>query len=71
MEDTLRYFYSSVFQGFAAIITLGAMYFLYFFDKTNSQKKDLINKLNSYGNYASYENKDYITKNGIIKRFRF
>ncbi len=66
MEDTLRYFYSSVFQGFAALITLGAMYYLYFFDKTDSQKKDLIEKLKSHGDYANYENRDYIIKYGII-----
>ena len=33
MEDTLRYFFSSVFQGFAAIITLGIMSYLYYMDK--------------------------------------
>lgn len=35
MEDTLRYFFSAVFQGFAAILTLGTMYYLYFNDRAN------------------------------------
>ncbi len=42
MEETLRYFFSAVFQGFAAIITLGAMYFLYFFDNIKKQKIGLL-----------------------------
>ena len=41
MEDTLRYFFSAMFQGFAALIALGAMYFLYFFDKLESQKRTI------------------------------
>ena len=39
MEDTIRYFFSALFQGFAALITLGAMFYLYF-------KEQCINKLN-------------------------
>lgn len=38
--DTLRWFFSSVFQGFAAIITLGAMFYLYFFEKSERHKSD-------------------------------
>lgn len=34
--DTLRYFYSSVFQGFAAIFTLGAMFYIYNSDKIDT-----------------------------------
>ena len=30
MEDTLRYFFSAMFQGFAALIALGAMFYLYY-----------------------------------------
>ena len=29
-SDTLRYFYSSVFQGYAAIFTLGGMFYIYY-----------------------------------------
>ena len=43
MEDTLRYFFSAVFQGFAAIITLGIMFYLYYMDK-QSRKIDEIEK---------------------------
>jgi len=30
MNTTLLYFYSAVFKGFAAILTLGAMFYLYY-----------------------------------------
>ena len=43
MEDTLRYFFSAVFQGFAAIVTLGIMFYLYYMDK-QSRKLDDIEK---------------------------
>jgi len=43
MEDTLRYFFSALFQGFAAIITLGIMFYLYYLDK-QSRKVDEIEK---------------------------
>ena len=65
MEDTLRYFFSAVFQGFAAIITLGAMYFLYFFERIELSKKNIIDKLTPYENETGY--KDYIIQNGVIE----
>ena len=43
MEDTLRYFFSAIFQGFAAIITLGIMFYLYYMDK-QSRKVDEIER---------------------------
>ena len=41
MEDTLRYFFSAVFQGFAAIITLGIMFYLYYLDKFRNRIEDI------------------------------
>ena len=44
MEDTLRYFFSAVFQGFAAIVTLGIMFYLYYMDN-QIRKLDDIEKI--------------------------
>jgi len=63
MEDTLRYYFSTLFQGFAAVITLGAMYFLYFFDRIESQKKEIIGKLNIH--YTNTE-REFILIHGIV-----
>ena len=50
MEDTLRYFFSALFQGFAALIALGAMFYLYFkelsINRTNQIEKELRKFLN-------------------------
>jgi len=54
MEDTLRYFFSAVFQGFAALIALGAMFYLYFkelsINRTNQIEKELRKFLNVHNN---------------------
>jgi len=44
MEDTLRYFFSSIFQGIAAILTLGAMFYMNYLEKVKSRIEELINK---------------------------
>ncbi len=66
MEDTLRYYFSAMFQGFAAIITLGAMYFLYFFDKNELLKNNIIEKLKPYAE-SEIANRDFTIRNGIIE----
>lgn len=66
MEDTLRYYFSAMFQGFAAIITLGAMYFIYFFDKIESKKDNIIDKLKPYAE-TEIANRDFTIRNGIIE----
>jgi len=48
MEDTLRYFFSAVFQGFAAIITLGIMFYLYYLDKLSNEIKKAEHGLENY-----------------------
>ena len=63
MEETLRYYFSAMFQGFAAIIALGAMYFLYFFEKIENQKKEIILELKPF---AETGFKDYIQKYGLL-----
>ena len=40
-SDTLRYFYSAIFQGFAAIITLGSMFYIYFRQQIENRKDEL------------------------------
>jgi len=45
MEDTLRYFFSAVFQGFAALITLGIMFYLYYMDKLSGKTEKIESKL--------------------------
>ncbi len=66
MEDTLRYYFSAMFQGFAAIIALGAMYFLYFFDKVENQKKEIALKLKGFERIVPGSN-DSILIHGIVK----
>ena len=41
MEDTLRYFFSAVFQGFAAVMTLSVMFTIYRLDKFQTRKENL------------------------------
>lgn len=71
METTLLYFYSAVFQGFAAIIALGSMFFLYFLQYYNSQKENIKNGLQKQYNYQEREIFNEIElKGGIIKYVR-
>lgn len=67
MDDTLRYFFSAVFQGFAALITLGAMFFLYFFDKNDNKKFEIETKLKQLIEPTGGEKKSYIERHGIVK----
>lgn len=65
MEDTLRYFFSAVFQGFAAIITLGIMFYLYYMDKQsrkidNIEKELLLFKPNSISDKSGEKIKSYV-----------
>ena len=38
MENAMLYFFSAIFQGFAALLTLGVMFYLYYQNKTNERK---------------------------------
>ena len=67
MEETLRYFYSAVFQGIAAIISLGSMFFIYYFDKIENQKKVIRNNLGERFISLSPEGKVILNKKGIIE----
>ena len=66
--DTLRWFFSSVFQGFAAIITLGAMFYLYFFEKSERHKSDQENRIWVIFKriYSSVEINPVIYKKGFV-----
>jgi len=68
MEDTLRYFFSAVFQGFAAIITLGIMFYLYFIDKLRSRTNEIKNNLLVYKPSQTGDDLyKYLEEEGIIK----
>lgn len=45
MNSTLLYFFSAVFQGFAAIITLGSMFYLYYINKFYDKYEWILNEL--------------------------
>jgi len=45
MEDTLRYFFSAVFQGMAAVITIGAVFVVFKFEEVNRTLTDRFNDL--------------------------
>jgi hypothetical protein len=64
MEDTLRYFFSATFQGVAAIISLGAMFFIYYLDKIDKKKLEIEKFLVKQFN-PSYTDKE-ISEMGII-----
>ena len=66
MEDTLRYFFSAVFQGFAAIITLGIMFYLYYLDKFRKRLEDIENFFHGYKPPTGTENDFYVKEHGLI-----
>ncbi len=45
MEETLRYFFSAVFQGYAAIIALGSMFYISYLDRIRNSKNMIADKL--------------------------
>ena len=45
MEDNLRYFFSAVFQGFAALIAIGAIFIIFKIQEINNFKFDRFNQL--------------------------
>lgn len=55
ITNTLRYFYSAVFQGFAALITLGGMFYIFFKQFVDSNKDKLENRMQDQikGNYIN------------------
>lgn len=69
MENTLHYFFSALFQGFAAIIALGSMFYLYFLQHFNSQKSNIESELKrQYNQERGILNEIYIK--GIIEYCR-
>ncbi|MCJ7555143.1 MAG: hypothetical protein MUO34_14825 [Ignavibacteriaceae bacterium] len=65
MVDTLRYFFSAVFQGFAALVTLGSMFYISYFDKIDTKKKRISEEA-SRQYHPDDEGKLEILKSGII-----
>lgn len=69
MEDTLRYFFSAVFQGFAAIITLGIMFYLYYLDKLSSKTEKIESRLSNFKPQIGRGHDELLTyeREGIIE----
>ncbi len=70
MTETLRYFFSASFQGFAALITLGSMFYLYVIEKINSEKNNIIKKVDNAITTRSAQVKAYISQYGVIEYVR-
>lgn len=70
ISDTLRYFYSAVFQGFAAIIALGAMFFLYFRQGIENERMRIEERLQNYFVTTISNVRADIDKSGIIQFVR-
>ena len=58
MEDTLRYFFSAMFQGFAALIALGAIFYLYFKELSINRMSQIENELRKFLNVNNTLNID-------------
>jgi len=69
METTLHYFFSALFQGFAAIIALGSMFYLYFLQYFNSKNENIKSELKrQYNDERNILNEIYLK--GIIEYCR-
>jgi hypothetical protein len=65
MVDTLRYFFSSVFQGYAAITTLGIMFYLYYLDKVRKSLEDIESSFSGYKPSSGTEEDFYVKEHGL------
>lgn len=71
--DTLRYFYSSIFQGYAAIFTLGSMFYIYFSGKVDGLRREMemnaLNLVKISGFYpdTNFQEKLFIETVGVFK----
>jgi hypothetical protein len=70
MEDTLRYFFSAIFQGIAAILTLGAMFYMNYLDKTKSRIAELEKEVNRIYQPGGADILDKILRSNIIEVMR-
>lgn len=66
MEDTLRYFFSAVFQGFAAVITLGIMFYLYYMDRINKKLEEIESSFSGFESSPGSDNDLYIKEHGLV-----
>lgn len=66
MEDTLRYFFSAVFQGFAAVISIGIMFYLYYMDRINKKIEEIENSLIGFRSSRLSEEDLFIQEHGLI-----
>lgn len=70
MEDTLRYFFSAIFQSIAAILTLGAMFYMNYNDKTKTRINELIKETSRIYQPAGSEILNEVLKSNIIEVMR-
>lgn len=70
METTLLYFFSAIFQGIAAILTLGAMFYMNYLDKTKSRIAELEKEVNRIYQPGGIDILDKILKSNIIEVMR-
>jgi hypothetical protein len=66
IRDTLRYFFSAIFQGFAALIALGAMFFFYFRQSVEREMDNLKNEMRNYFNINLPKIRAEIDIEGIV-----
>ena len=66
MEDTLRYFFSAVFQGFAAVIAIGIMFYLYYMDRINKKLEEIETSLSGFKSSPQSDNDLYIKEHGLV-----
>jgi len=65
MADTLRYFFSAAFQGFAAIITLGIMFYIYHLDKIRKEIDEINSFFSGYKPRSGSEDDLYVKEHGL------
>ena len=70
MEDTLRYFFSTIFQGIAAILTLGAMFYMNYNEKTKTRIVELIHQTNRIYSPSNSEASQIALKTNLIVAMR-
>jgi hypothetical protein len=66
MEDTLRYFFRAVFQGFAAVTTLGIMFYLYYLDKFRKRVEDIESIFQGFKPNPGTEDNLYVKEHGFV-----
>ncbi|MDQ7063672.1 MAG: hypothetical protein Q9P90_05420 [candidate division KSB1 bacterium] len=70
ISDTLRYFYSAIFQGFAAVIGIGGMFYVFYKQNLSNKKEKILNAMESYYSTEDWGNKALIQLEGVQNRVK-